>query len=201
MPLLKNVLPSGRLLALVLTVQLGAGGLSGQNAGFLKLTPIDGDGAFNDVKHRIGHAPTVRVVDESNNIVQGAEVTFVMPLVGPRGIFADGARSATAVTDDKGIAQCPAFKPNPEEGRFNIKVSASLQGKTGTLTISQSNTLAGGVAVKEQKKSKAMLVLLLLGGGGGAGAAVALSHRGSQTPAAPSPTTLSAGTVTVGGPR
>ena len=64
------------------------------------------------------------------------------------------ATEGTTITDDKGIARCPTYKPNSEEGRFNIKVTAESQGKMGTMVLSQSNTLAGGAAVGAGKKNK-----------------------------------------------
>ena len=65
----------------------------GQTRGFLKIAVIDGDGAFNDIKNKIGHPPAVEVRDESNDVVAGAEVVFTMPALGPGGAFANGQRS------------------------------------------------------------------------------------------------------------
>src|SRR5437016_2904206 len=94
-----------------------------QTPGFLKLSTVDGDGAFNDARQKIGHPPSVRVMDESDNPIKGAQVTFTFPIVGPGANFPDGGTSAMSITDEKGIAQCPAFRPNSTEGRFNIQVA------------------------------------------------------------------------------
>ena len=113
----------------------------GQTRGFLKVSVIDGDGAFNDIKNKIGHPPAVEVRDESN-IVVGAEVVFTMPALGPGGAFANGQRSMKATTGRPGIATAESFRPNPTEGRFAIAVAASYMGKQGAAVVGQSNTLA-----------------------------------------------------------
>jgi len=141
------------LSALVL-IPFGWTGLFAQMGGFLKISAVDGEGSFNDMKHKLSHPPVVRVVDESNNFVQGAEVSFILPVVGPSGVFGIGGNKGTTITDEKGIARCPIYLPNSEEGRFNIKVTAESRGKTGTIVLSQSNTLAGGSSVGARKKSK-----------------------------------------------
>ncbi len=184
---------------LLLTIAL----VRAQAPGFLKITAVEGEGAFNDIRHKLSHPPLVRVVDESNNLVQGATVTFTFPFVGPRGTFDGGGLSATAVTDDKGLARCPAFVPNTEEGRYNFKVSASFNGKTGSLVISQSNTLAGGSSVGEKgtKSHKMAWILALVGAGAAVGAVAAMHGGSSSTPAAIPPTTLSIGAITVGTPH
>lgn len=171
-----------------------------QTAGFLKVTTLEGEGAFNDVKRKLGHPPLVRVVDESDALVAGAEVTFSLPEIGPGAIFAGGGQTAVATTDAKGLARCPAFIPNAEEGRFRVRVVARYRGKTGTMLLTQSNTAAGGTSISEQKRSKAPLWLALIGGGVTAGVLAATRH-GSSAPAAVPATTLSTAGLTVGGPR
>jgi hypothetical protein len=173
--------------------------LFAQTAGFLKISAVDGEGSFNDIQHKMSHPPIVRVVDESNNVVQGAEVSFTLPMVGPSAVFVAGGTKGTAITDDKGIARCPIYKPNSEEGRFNIKVTAESKGKTGTLVVSQSNTLAGGTSVGQKKSGKLWLVLLV--GGAAAGGVFAATHHGGSSPATVPPTTLSTGGIAVGAPR
>jgi hypothetical protein len=123
-----------------------------------------------------------------------------MPTIGPSVIFPDGSFIGTAMTDDKGIAQCPSYKPNLEEGRFTIRATATYRGKTGTVVLSQSNTSAGGTAVGQGKKSNMKIWLLVLAAGGVAGGVLAATHGGGGTaPAAP--TTLSAGGIIIGGPK
>ena len=189
-----------RGLCFLLIIQIVAVCMPAQTAGFLKLTAVEGEGAFNDVRHRIAHPPVIRVVDESNNLIRGAEVTFTLPSVGPGGSFTSGPSSATATTDENGVVKCPAYKPNVEEGRFNIKVTAVYLGKMGSMIISQSNTLAGGTSVGHEKKGKALWIVLAVAGGATAGVIAATRHGATPAAAVP-PTTLSTVGITVGAPK
>ena len=78
--------------ALALGIAL-AGGVFGQAPGFLKVKVMEGDGAFNDIKHKIGHAISVEVRDENNQPVSGAEVTVTAPAFGPGGCAGAGLSS------------------------------------------------------------------------------------------------------------
>jgi hypothetical protein len=171
----------------------------GQTRGFLKVTVVEGEGAFNDMKTKVGHPPVVQVRDESNELVSGAEVEFTFPVVGAGGTFSDGQRTMKATTNATGIATAGSFRPNLNEGRFNISVTARYQGKQGTLLVTQSNTLASSGAKGSNKK---IWIIVGIVAGAGAGAAVALSgHSGSGSAAVSPPTSLTIGGVTVGGPR
>ncbi len=185
---------------MLVMLQVGGACASAQVAGFLKLTAVDGDGAFNDIRKRLTHPPVVRVLDESNNLMRAVEVTFTLPTVGPGGSFGPGRSTASATTDENGVVTCPSYKPNTEEGRFNIKVTATYQGKVGSMIISQSNTLAGGTSVGHEKKSKAVWIVAAIAGGAAVGI-VAATHHGGAAAAPPTPTTLSAPGITIGGPQ
>jgi hypothetical protein len=172
----------------------------GQAPGYLRVTVIQGGGAFNDIKHGIGHPPAVEVRDENNQPVSGAEVVFTFPAVGAGGTFANGQRVATVTTDAQGVAQAGEFRPNLIEGRFNIMVTARSGGKEGSIGIVQSNTAAG--AVTSSKGSKKKWIIIAIIGGAGAGAAFGLKGGSSSSSGGgPTATTLSTGTITVGAPR
>jgi hypothetical protein len=168
----------------------------GQTRGFLKVSVIDGDGAFNDIKGKLGHAPAVEVRDESNEIVAGAEVVFTMPALGPGGAFANGQRSMKATTDGRGIATAESFRPNSTEGRFAISVAATYMGKQGTAVVGQSNTLAAS-----SHSNKKLWIILGVVGGGAAGAILATHSSSSSSGGAAAATSISVGPVIVGGPR
>lgn len=181
---------------LLLTAQLFvAASAFCQTRGFLKVAVIDGDGAFNDIKNKIGHPPAVEVRDESNEPVAGAEVEFTMPALGAGGTFLNGQRSMKATTDARGIAAAANFRPNPTEGRFAIAVAATYQGKQGSAMVGQSNTLAAA-----SHSNKKLWIILGVIGGGAAGAVLA-THSGSSSSSAPAATSVSVGPVIVGGPR
>jgi hypothetical protein len=142
----------------------------------LKIVILEGEGAFNDMKHRVARNPVVEVRDESGRPVPGAQVTFSLPEIGPGGTFAGGSKKFTVTTDAQGRAAAEGLKPNAIEGRFHTRVTATAAGVTGSIAISQRNTLAGGfVEVRKGGIGKGKIVLLLLliaGAGGGAYAAL-----------------------------
>ena len=176
-----------------------------QVRGYLKVNVIEGEGAFSDIKRKVSHPPVVEVRDESNNPILGAKVTFLLPAAGAGGAFAGGVTSYTTQTDAQGLARAAEYKPNTTEGRFNIKITASYEGMQGSVVISQSNTLAGGTSMAPRRgNGKKILLLTSLGGAAAGGVAVATGRGGSPKSAAAAPTpgtTLSAGAVTIGGPR
>ncbi len=187
--------------ALLLVSILPGAAAQSATSGFLRLTVIEGDGAFNDLKTKRAHLPVVKVVDESGETVAGAQVVFTLPALGPGGIFAGDVRSATTVSDEKGLAYCPAYRLTQEEGRFLIRVSATFKGKNGALKFSQSNTYAGGTAVGEKTHSSKWLLIIGLISGGATAALMAKRSGSSDKAPAVATTTLSASGVVVGGPR
>lgn len=170
----------------------------GQSQGNLTVKVLEGDGAFNDVRHKVGHPVGVEVRDGNNRVVNGAEVTFAAPTLGASGTFGNGKQSITTVTDQDGIARSGSFTPNLMEGRFNIRITARQQGREGALLVSQSNTAAGVVAGKSHKK---LWLIIGLAAGGGVGAAIALRGSGTSSSSAATPTVLTGGGIVVGAPR
>lgn len=173
----------------------------------LRIAVLEGEGNLNNIRSRTSVVLVVAVRDQNGNGVEGAEVTFLLPSFGPGGAFVpDGGPRYSTRTDARGMARSAGFRPNLEEGRFNIRVSATFASLTTAAVIAQSNTSAGGSARdgKPSGGSKTLLVLLGLAGGGAA-AGIAIASRGgkSTSPAAAAPisTSLSLGAVTVGGPR
>ena len=128
--------------ALAVLVTLGQAGQA-QDSG-LKIFVLEGEGAFNNVKRRVGRDPVVEVRDDSGRPVAGAAVSFTLPISGAGGTFLNGSRTFATTTDEQGRAASKGLKPNFTEGRFNIHVIASANGKGASAVISQSNTLAGG---------------------------------------------------------
>jgi hypothetical protein len=177
---------------------LASGSVFGQSRGNLTVKVVEGDGAFNDIKHKVGHPLAVEVRDENNRIVTGAEVTFAAPAVGASGTFGNGKQSITAVTDRDGVARSGSFNPNLMEGRFSIRITARQQDREGALLVSQSNTSAGVEAGQSHKK---LWIILAIAAGGGVGAALALKGSSSSTSSAAPATVLTSGGIVVGAPR
>ncbi len=177
--------------------------VAGQTRTSLKVIPVEGDGAFNDIAKGAALAPVVEVRDEYDRTVPNARVVFTLPASGPGGSFTDGRTELITMTDDRGRAAARGFRPNKVEGRFPIRVTASVLGRRGTGVVWQANTLAGGSEEIRPAKSKKKYIILGLLGGAAVGGIIAATHSGgsgSGGTAAP-PTGLSPGTVTVGGPR
>jgi hypothetical protein len=167
----------------------------------LNIVIVEGEGALNSVRQRVAREPVVQVEDENHKPIAGVAITFLLPNQGAGAAFANGAKSLTVLTDDKGQAIARGLKPNNINGQYQIRVNASYRGKTASTTITQTNAItaaavAGGISAK-------LLVILAIAGGAAAAGAVAATRGGggNNTPAAPSPTVITPGTPTVGAPR
>lgn len=170
----------------------------------LKIVPVEGDGAFNDIRKGTALIPVVEIRDEYDRRVPNARVVFSLPSSGAGGAFTDGQRELIVATDAQGRAAAAGFHPNRTEGRFGIRVTASADGRQGSGTIWQSNTLAGGSdAIRPGGGGKKKYIILALVGAAAAGGALAATHGGKSGASGPVvlPTTLTSGTITVGGPR
>ena len=176
-----------------------------QAAPKLSLVIIEGEGAINNIKQRTQRETIVQVEDSNHRPVAGAAVAFTLPNDGASGTFANGSRSITSVTDSQGRATV-RMRPNNTQGKFEMHVTASAQNQVVTAVVTQTNTLlagaaAGAAAAGISGKLIAILVVAGAAAAGGTVAAVKATGGSSATPAPPTPTTISAGTGTVGPPR
>jgi hypothetical protein len=154
----------------------------------------------NNIQARSGTPPIVEVRDESDKPVSGAEVVFRLPAAGPGGSFYGWMRTETVRTDDRGRAAASSFVPNDEEGRFKIEVVATAGKKSGTVTIGQSN-VAGAAGAKAKRSRKTLWVVLGVAAVGAIAGGVAASRGGDNTTVVTTPMSVTAGPVTVAGPR
>jgi hypothetical protein len=168
----------------------------------LNLVIVEGDGAINNVRKRMARAPIVRVEDENHRPIGGAAVTFLLPREGAGATFADGSRSTTVLTDKSGRAVARGMQPNSVPGQYQINVTASYQGATGTAVISQSNALvaaaAAGVGAGISAK---MIALIAVAGAAAAGGVAVAATRGGDKPPAAAAVAISPGAPSVGAPR
>jgi len=165
----------------------------------LKILVLEGAGAFNFIPDRISKAVVVEVRDKNDQPVEGASVIFELPQNGPGGTFASGEHSRTMKTDLRGQAPV-AFEISPEQGRFQIAVSATFGDASGKATISQSNSMT---PISERKREErhwyTSKKVLIIGAAVAAGAVVGivLATRGSKSSG---PTVvITPGTPTFGG--
>jgi len=187
-------------LAACLTSTILVSTLAGQGPAWLKINVIEGEGSINNIRTKTGRDIQVEVVDEQENHVSGAEVTFVLPMDGPSGSFGNAEKKYSTTTDEGGRATTAGLRPNAIEGRFNIKVSASYKGREGSTVVSQTNTLAGGITSGQHSNKKIIIGLLV---GAGAGGAILASRLGGKSSAPPPPPaiSLSIGGITVAAPH
>jgi hypothetical protein len=190
-----------RLLSLLLAVWIAA---PAQVAPMLNLVVVEGDGAVNNIRQRTAREPVVQVEDENHRPVAGAIVVFTLPMNGPGGTFANGAKTLTVVTDNDGRAVARGLRPNTTKGQFDIRVNASKNGQTASAIISQTNVILTATgAVAAAGISAKLITLLAVGAAAVAGGAYfAATHiNSSSSPSAPPGTTIAAGPGNVGPPR
>jgi hypothetical protein len=167
----------------------------------LSIQVIEGQNAINNIRRNTAYEPVVEIQDAGGKPVAGASVTFTLPSVGPSATFADGAKTLMLQTDASGRAAARGLHPNSQTGQFEIRVTASYQRETASVTITQTN--AAPAVVSTSKSGKKWAILLGVIGGGAAAAAVAASGGGKSTAAAaqtPAATDPAAGTITPGAP-
>ena len=191
-------------LSCLLALQMGSSTLSAQaDSGKLNLVIVEGDGAINNVRQRTAREPIVQVEDENHKPVAGAAVVFLLPDHGASGVFANGSRTLTVMTDSQGRAVAHGFHPNNVQGNLQMRVTASSQGRVASVTISQTNAVAGaaaGAATGIGITAKVLIILAVAGAAVAGGVVAATRGGGSSTPA-PTATTITPGSGTVGAPH
>jgi hypothetical protein len=131
------------------------------------------------------------MLDENHRRVASAVVVFTLPNHGTGGTFGRGAQTVT-VTDVEGRAVAQGLRVNRIAGRWQMRVSTLQDIPTGSVTVTQTNA-AVGIFTK---------TIAVVAGAAAAGGAVAANRSGwgSSNSALAVPTTISAGTGTVGQP-
>jgi hypothetical protein len=191
-------------LSCLLVLQMGSTTLSAQaDSGKLNLVIVEGEGAINNVRQRTAREPIVQVEDENHKPVAGAAVVFLLPDHGASGVFANGSRTLTVMTDSQGRAIAHGFRPNNVQGNLQMRVTASSQGRVASVTISQTNTVAGAAAGAAAGIgiSAKVLIIFAVAGAAVAGGVVAATRGGGSSTAAPTATTITPGSGTVGAPH
>lgn len=174
----------------------------------INIVILEGEGAINNVRQRVARESMVQVEDENHKPVASAAVTFFLPGDGPSGVFSNGSRSITVLTDAQGKAAVQGMRLNKLHGRMQIRVQANYKGLSSNATITQTSmeaaAAAGAGAGAGAGISGKLLAILLIGAAGGVAGGLAAANGGSggaKTPAAPVPVSVSAGTPSVGPPH
>jgi hypothetical protein len=177
----------------------------------LNLVVVEGDGAINNIRQRTARDTIVQLEDENHRPIAGAVVVFTAPSEGAGGTFAGGAHSVTVISDSQGRAIARAFRPNGQQGNFQIHVNASYQGQTTSANITQTNSAAAGAASSAAAAgiSAKLVVVLAVVGAAAAGGALAATHLGGGSSSSSSTSgsgtsaaiTITPGSVVVGAPH
>jgi hypothetical protein len=173
----------------------------------LNLVVVEGEGAINNIRQRTAREPIVQVEDQNHRPIGAAAVTFTLPTRGASGVFPNGSRTVTVLTDNNGRAVAKGMRPNTVKGQMQIRVNASFQGKTATTTITQTNVIVAGAVAGAAAAGISAKLLIIAGVATAAvaGGVVAATRNGGGTTSAAGPasipTTISPGTGTVGPPR
>lgn len=165
----------------------------------LNIVIVEGEGAINNLRQRVAREPIVQVEDENRKPVAGAVVIFMLPQNGASGVFADGSRTFSTVTGPDGRAAARGIMTNNVKGDLQIRVTASLEGRTASAVITQSNAAAAAAL-----GAKAWTLIGILGAAAAVGIVVATAGGESSTapgtPARP-PIQVGVGTPVVTPPR
>ena len=187
---------------------------SASQVAILQIQVVEGEATVHTPGSRNGHALTVVVTDETGKPAAGAVVTFKLPDDGPGGTFANGLRSEVVTADARGRASIRGLHVNRIPGRFQIRITTSLeQARAGIVSFQYVAGLNEGAATAADSKAKprsrwpwiALVVGAAAAGGIAAGAGGGGGHSGTTVaalPQLPSTPSLSIGgpTISVGRP-
>ena len=156
---------------------------------------LEGRGQIHVIRNPASAMPVVEVRDENSLPLEGAEVVFDLPQVGPSGSFAGQRFTFTTRTNSQGQAAA-IFTPNAETGRYNIRVTARAGNRIGHALIPQSNALRSGTAEPKSGLFKFAWWKVAVLAGVGATVGILVARGGSSGPSV----TLIPGTPTFGAP-
>jgi hypothetical protein len=168
----------------------------------LKVLILKGAGVSNFIPDRISRPVVVEVLDKNDFPVEGASVLFELPQTGPGGSFANGEHSRTVKTDLRGQAFV-SFEISPEQGKFQIAVTATAGDNSGRATISQASSL---MIVEEKKREKhpwyttKKFWIITAAAAAGATVGIILATRGGSSSSTPT-IVITPGSPTFGGPN
>ena len=195
-----------RYLAAGLSVWIALTAIPLHGQEMLNLIVVEGEGAINNIRQRTARETIVQVEDENHKPVAGAVVVFTLPSQGAGGTFANGAQTLTVMTDAQGRAVAQGLRVNRVAGRWQMRINASLGNRTGTATVTQTNVAAAaagaGAGAAAGISAKVIVIAVAVAGAAAAGGVVAATRGGGggNTASIGVPTTISAGTGTVGHP-
>jgi hypothetical protein len=194
-----------KTLAVALAIQLAGFTAAAQSLpAVLNVVVVQGEGASNRVRERAVRDPAIRVVDEKQAPVTGAAVVFTLPTEGATGVFGNGSKTLTTLTDARGDAVAQGLRFNQVPGKVPVHVNVSYRGLTAHTNIMQIVVAPAGYKAGGGGKGKLIAIFAVLGAAGAGGAFYAMRKSGTTTPAAAPASTaigITAGTGTVAPPH
>jgi hypothetical protein len=167
----------------------------------LKIVVIQGEDNRNNIRLRSAGGIAVKVMDDTEKPVAGAEVTFQVPSSGPSGRFYDWLQTQTVKTNSEGIARVTGLTPNDEAGKWHLRVLAQQGVRSGQLLIPQTNVMGENASGNGGSRKKTWILIgVAVAAAVGIGIAAA-SGGDSATVTSKRPVVIAPGPVTVGGPR
>lgn len=164
----------------------------------LYITIVEGEGALNDIRTRTAREPIVQVDDENHKPVAGALVLFSLDKSGTSYANFSGVSSLSVRTDQAGRAVARGFQVTGRKGNYAIHVRASDGALVAEAAILETNisVLFGedgrARTIGSVSHKKIWIVSSIVVAGAVAGIIAATQQS--------SPTTVSAGTGSVGAP-
>jgi hypothetical protein len=168
----------------------------------LKVVPLAGNHEMNDLQNKVMAPLVVQVLDQNDQPVEGADVTFRFPVDGPTGIFAGQKNGQTFRTNADGEAAAVGWRANSEVGSFQVRVTAFRGTEEGSTVISMTNVTRITDAVKvHQKKwwSTRWGKITIVAGAAVVTAVAVLASRGSGS--GTKVINATPGSPTIGGPE
>jgi hypothetical protein len=161
----------------------------------MNIVVVEGEGAINNARQRVVREPIVRVEDENHKPIAGAAVVFTLPTEGTTGVFGNGAKTLTIMTDSDGRAVGKGLRVNQVSGKLPIHVSASYRGLTARTIVNEVNEGVPGAKASSGGGSGKIIVILAIVGAAAGGGAYFATHKSSSTvtPPVTPPTVVSIG--------
>jgi hypothetical protein len=155
----------------------------------LSIMVVEGEGAINRVNQRASHDPVIRIEDENKKPLADAAAVFTLPTEGATGVFGNGAKTITVMSDRQGMAIATGLRVNQMPGRVQIHVNVSYKGLTGRTSITQFSEAPAGYKPERggggNGKLIAIIAVLAAAGAGGAYFATRKSGSSASTPTVP----------------
>ncbi len=167
----------------------------------LKVIPLAGNHAMNDLERRVMAPLVVQVLDQNSRPVEGAQVVFRFPLNGPGAEFGNQQTAQTVRTNADGQASAVGWMARGA-GTFQVHITVSRGNELGETTISMTNVTRivddGKVRHKTWWSNKWAKIAVIAGAAGAVVAVVLLTRGGGSSSRT---VTATPGSPTIGGPQ